>query len=66
MMSQERRNRVEANALLLDHARWLLERAFLQLITLADIQRTHRINRIITSVDIERRRWLRAADSPTP
>lgn len=64
MTSQERRARVETNALLLDHARWLLDSAHVQLITLADIRRARRINQIITSVDIERRRWLRTVDSP--
>lgn len=64
MMPQEHRHRVETNALLLDQAWLLLERAFLQLITLADIQRAHRINRIITSIDAERQRWLQATDSP--
>lgn len=63
MTSPERRNRVETNALLLEDARWLLEKTFLQLIVLADIQRAHRINRIITSVEAERRRWLRAVGS---
>lgn len=64
MTSPERRARVETNALLLEDARWLLEKTFLQLIVLADIQRAHRINGIITSVEAERRRWLRAVDSP--
>lgn len=63
MTSPERRHRVEANALLLDHTRRLLETAHLRLIKLGDIQRARTINRIITSVDIERRRWLRTVDS---
>jgi hypothetical protein len=64
MTSQQRRARVEAHALLLDHARWLLDKARARLITLNDIRRARRINGIITSVDIERRRWLRSVDSP--
>ena len=64
MMSREYRDRVETSALLLDDAWWLLERVFLRLIALADIQRAQAINRIMTSVDAERRRWLRSADSP--
>jgi hypothetical protein len=66
MMSREYRDRVETNALLLCDAWWLLERAFLRLIALADIQRAQVINRIMASVDAERRRWLRSADSPIP
>jgi hypothetical protein len=66
MMSREYRDRVETSALLLDDAWWLLERAFLRLIALADIQRAQAINRIMTTVDAERRRWLRSADSPIP
>lgn len=64
MTSPERQHRVETHALLLDRARWLLDRAQARLITVNDIQRARRINRIITSVDIERRRWLRSVDSP--
>jgi hypothetical protein len=66
MMSREYRDRVETNALLLGDVWWLLEGAFLRLIALADIQRAQAINRIMTSVDAERRRWLRAAGSPIP
>lgn len=65
MMSGERRDRVDMNALLLEEAWWLLERAFLQLIALADVQRAQTINRILSSVDTEWRRWLRAIDSAT-
>jgi len=65
MMSQEHRGRVEINALLLEDAWWLLERAFLQLIALADTQRAETINRIITSVDTEWQRWLHAIDATT-
>ena len=66
MMSPEHRQRVETNALLLEDAWWLLERAFLQLIALADTQRAHRINRILTTINSERQRWLRTVDSPIP
>jgi len=65
MMSQEHRNRAETNALLLDQAWLLLERAFLQLITLADTQRARRINQIITSINTERQRWSKATDNST-
>ena len=64
MTTQEHRDRVETNALLLDHTQRLLERAHLRLIKLGDSHRARTINRIITSVEIERRRWLRIVDSP--
>lgn len=64
MASSERQRRVEAHALLLGHACWLLDGAHARLIAVNDIRRARRINRIITSVDIERRRWLRSVDSP--
>jgi len=64
MMSPKYQHCVETNALPLADAWWLLERAFLQLIALADTQRAYRINRILTNIDSERQRWLRTVDSP--
>jgi hypothetical protein len=66
MTSQEHRNRVEINALVLGRARWLLERAHLRLIMLGDIKEADRINSITKSVETERRRWLHIVDSPLP
>ncbi|MGH3707895.1 MAG: hypothetical protein ACRDRQ_07260 [Pseudonocardiaceae bacterium] len=63
-MILERRERVETNARLLDRARWFLGRVHLRLNLLADIAEAQKINRIITSVEAERQRWLRAVDSP--
>lgn len=60
------RDRVEANALRLDRARWLLEKAHLQFILLGDVMAAYRVNRIINSVEAERQRWLHAVDSPLP
>jgi hypothetical protein len=59
-------DRVETNALRLDRARWLLERAHLQFILLGDVMAAYRVNRIINSVQAEQQRWLRAVDSLLP
>lgn len=66
MTPHENRNRVEINTLLLGQARWLLDRAHLQLIILGDITGADRINSITTSLENERRRWLHTVDSPLP
>lgn len=59
-----KRNRVEANASLLVHARRLLYEAHLWLLLLSDVTAAYAINRIISDIEDERRRWLRAVDSP--
>ncbi len=58
------RGRVEANAVLLVQARRLLTRAHLWLLLLGDVTAAYTINRIIHDMEAERRRWLRATDSP--
>jgi hypothetical protein len=63
---KERRSRVETNALLLERARYLLQRVHLRLTLLGDTTTVREINQIIHNVDTERQRWLRAVDSPLP
>jgi hypothetical protein len=65
-MIQGRRDRVETNADLLLHARWLLDRAHLRFNILTDNTGAQQINKIINNIEIERQRWLRAVDSPIP
>jgi hypothetical protein len=64
MTREHHRDRVETNTLLLDRARWLLDRAHLQLSLLGDVTAACTINRIMHDVEAERQRWLRAIDSP--
>jgi hypothetical protein len=61
-----RRDRVETNADFLLRARWLLDRAHLRFIILADSAGAHQINKIINNLETERQRWLRTVDSPIP
>lgn len=65
-MIHQRRDWVETNADLLLHARWLLDRAHLRFILLADNTGAQQINKIINTIETERQRWLRAVDSPIP
>lgn len=63
MTRQEHRKRLEANALRLDRARGLLNRAHLQFILVGDVMAAYRVQRIITSVHAEHKRWLHAVGS---
>ncbi len=64
MMREHHRDRVETNTLVLDRARWLLDRAHRRLGLLGDVIGARAITRILHEVETERQRWLRAADSP--
>lgn len=63
-MREHHRDRVETNTLLLQRARWLLDRAHLRLSLLGDVTGARAINRIMHDVEAERQRWLLAIDSP--
>lgn len=63
-MIQGGRDRVEASAVLLAQARRLLIKAHLWLLLLGDVTGAYTINRISNDIETERRRWLRAVDSP--
>jgi hypothetical protein len=49
---------------LLAQARRLLIKAHLWLLLLGDVTGAYTINRISNDIETERRRWLRAVDSP--
>ena len=63
MTRQQHRKRLEANALRLDRARRLLDRAHFQFILLGDVAAAYRVQRIITNVHAERQHWLSTANS---
>jgi hypothetical protein len=63
MTRHQHPDRVDTTTLLLDQARWLLDRAHLPLSLLGDITSAQIINCIMGDVEAERQRWLRAADS---
>ncbi|MGH3429381.1 MAG: hypothetical protein ACREP9_17145, partial [Candidatus Dormibacteraceae bacterium] len=62
MTWREHRTRVETNALRLERARELLDKAHLQLVLLGDAMAAYRVKRIIISVETERQRWLSTID----
>ncbi|MBV9011206.1 MAG: hypothetical protein JO272_04015 [Pseudonocardiales bacterium] len=66
MTWQQHQHRVESNALRLDRARGILEKAHLEFILLGDILAAYRLQRIIHNVQAERQRWLYAVGSPLP
>ena len=63
---RDRTHRVETNADLLLQATWLLDRVHLRFAILADSSAAQQITTVITTIENERQRWLRAVDSPLP
>ncbi|MBV9483810.1 MAG: hypothetical protein JO249_24140 [Acidobacteria bacterium] len=63
---RDRVHRIETNANLLLRATWLLDRVHARLAILADSSAARQITPMITTIDTERQRWLRAVDSPLP
>jgi hypothetical protein len=65
-MTRERRDLIEINALKLQRARWILERAQLRYHLLGDLAGSHALTRIIGEIESERQRWLFTMDDSLP